>query len=523
MSTPQSTIYICSGVRLNSRYDHTIYWSSTSARNQYFAGKVVKSLSAYTYIRKSWTLKVEATLEQARTWNYLYFTNDASRYWFYFIENVEYINDNTVELTLELDVMQTYALDYTPRRCFVERQHVSDDTIGVNVTDENLELGELVTNAVKEPSLASLCILIYSTIALDPSNFNAENPKRILSANYGGVFSGMGVYAVPATKWEALGASLDLLDENGHSDAIINIVMYPQSLVTLASGYSFSDDYIFHPVSKSTSLYMEVDRPATVNGYTPRNNKLLTYPYSMLYVTNNLGESAVYRYERFGDPTACNFRIAGTVTGDNAVRLYPLNYNGEQHNAENGLTLGNFPTCAWNQDAYKLWLAQNQNQHRYSNATSAVLIAGGVGAIATGNVIAGVGAIGGGIAQITSHLAQKADMAIQPPHSKGAQSSSVNINIGAQIFTAKKKSVTAAQARIIDDFFDIYGYKINRQKTPVRNARENWTYVKTIGSNVTGNFCDEDIRKINEIFDKGITFWKNGDSIGDYSLSNKPA
>ena len=40
-------------------------------------------------------------------------------------------------------------------------------------------------------------------------------------------------------------------------------------------------------------------RQLTLDGYAPRNNKLLSYPYNFLYVTNNQGNSAIYRWEFF--------------------------------------------------------------------------------------------------------------------------------------------------------------------------------------------------------------------------------
>ena len=112
MSNPQSIINICSGVRLNPSYEHTIYFDTATAQYNYFAGKVVKSFPAYSYLRKSWNIKVASTMEEAKTWTYLFFQNGSGKLYFYFITNIEYVNDNTVELSLEIDVMQTYMFDY---------------------------------------------------------------------------------------------------------------------------------------------------------------------------------------------------------------------------------------------------------------------------------------------------------------------------------------------------------------------------------------------------------------------------
>ena len=132
MSTPQSTIYICSGVRLDNRYEHSIYFTSSTAQQEFFAGKVVKTFSAYSYLRKSWPLQVQATMEEAKTWSYLYFYNGTGqKVYYYFITGVEYKNENTVELSLELDVIQTYMKEIRSGLlpCYVERQHTESDEI----------------------------------------------------------------------------------------------------------------------------------------------------------------------------------------------------------------------------------------------------------------------------------------------------------------------------------------------------------------------------------------------------------
>ena len=92
MSAPQSTIYVCSGVRLNSRYDHTIWFGSPADQQEYFAGKVVKTFPAYSYLRKTWPIQVQATLEQAQGWSYLYFRNGSGKIYYYFINNFTIFN-----------------------------------------------------------------------------------------------------------------------------------------------------------------------------------------------------------------------------------------------------------------------------------------------------------------------------------------------------------------------------------------------------------------------------------------------
>lgn len=529
MSTPQSTIYICSGVKLNSRYEHSIYFGSAAAQQEFFSGKVVKTLAAYSYLRKSWPLKVEATMEQAKTWNYLYFRNSSTgKLYYYFINNVEYINDLTVELTLELDVIQTYLFDFELLPCFVERHHTLTDEPGEHTVDEGLELGELYDNSRTEIRPGEMCIMVMSTI--NPAATSEETAVPALPYRYNGIFSGVKIFAIDGKDWAAWGEQLETLDEIGKAEAIVAMWMYPKSLVKLGGEDTWNNGNLVHVVERAVTHEDGEDWTLdsyreTLNGYTPKNKKLHTFPFQFLYVTNNQGNSAAFHYERFeGDPPC--FALSGALTPDGGVRLTPVNYNGLVHNYKDGLTMTGYPTCAWDSDIYKMWLAQNQNSQNYNMLTGGLKVAGGIiGGIAT--AFTGVGAAVGlgtavsGAMQIGNALAQKADKSIEPPQAKGNFSTSVNITNDMQSFSVYERCVNAERARIIDDYFTMYGYKVNKVYAPALCNRPFFTYVKTVGCHIRANMCNEDAVKVESIFDNGITFWVDGNKIADYSVDNR--
>lgn len=74
-------------------------------------------------------------------------------------------------------------------------------------------------------------------------------------------------------------------------------------------------------------------------------------------------------------------------------------------------------------------------------------------------------------------------------------------------------------AEMIDEFFDMYGYAIERVKVPNVNGRRSWNYVKCQNSCHKGNMPANFLDQINDIFDAGITFWHTSD-VGNYSLDN---
>lgn len=553
MSTPATQICICSGVRLDNRYQHTICFSSREDQEAYFAGKVVRTFPAYSYHRRNWELKVEATEAVAQAWNYLYVINPGQRTQYYFINRVEYVSDTTVKLFLELDVIQTNLFNMELLPCFVERQHTTSDQIGEHTVPESLELGQYYNYHMwDQEALQDMGVLVMSTLELRYIIQNAESIPTSYARKMDGVFSGLGVYAFDDLA--KLEEQLTKLDKYGKAEAIVAIWMYPKKLVKLSDGtdgsgteytwstYPWADRYCGNVkgiVSQATTL-ATFDNYEPFEGYTPKNKKLYTYPYNLLYVANNQGGTAEYRFEHFTVPGSnYNFQLYGAIAPDASVKLVPGYYNvpGAQNNYDEGLCMGAYPTCAWDSDVYKVWLAQNKHQLdntvdtaiRSAQMGVAMAVAGlamtaGTGGVGAGAGLAAVGAGAGALFnaynQISAVMAQKEDAKAQPPQARGVHSVNLNVACNRQTFSFYYKSVRGEYARQIDDYFTMFGYRINRIQAPVINARPAFTYVKTLGCNVAGQMCAEDICAIERIFDNGVTFWRDGDQIGDYTQDN---
>lgn len=549
MSTPSTTIHMCSGVPLNNRYDHTLYFATIAEQEQYFMSKVVRAYSEYTYIRRSWKLKVAATMDAARVWSYLFFRNGSTnKTYYYFINQIEYINDNTVELSIELDVLQTYIFDWTLNPCYVEREHTLTDNIGENTIDEGLDVGEYITVDKETINLSNLAVMCAATIDvlkyyMDVSTLGIDNanPTKIAGSTYDGLFGGLQLSATPKDYWFNLMDVVRILNEGGQTDSVMTMWLYPLNLVETNNG-SYENAFMKYVSKSKTFIHTAKSRKSTLGGsmidgytgYRPKNNKLLQYPYCYMYATNNNGGAAIYQYEKFYyDPT---FKITGNLSPDAVVKLTPNNYKGVELNHDEALTLSNFPQCTWNSDSYKMWLAQNQSQQNFGFAMSGLKIAGGAAAIIGGaaatvgtggvggavgfsGISSGVGMVTSGATEIASQLAQRSDKEVIPPQARGTFSGSHNVANGIHNFDIYHKSIDDTHARIIDDYFTMYGYACRQVKTPNINARPAFTFVKTKGSNVTGNFAQDDIKLINDIFDKGVTFWKIKD-VGNYGYDN---
>lgn len=528
-----SSVILCGYVPLDPRYEHTLKFEVPDDQEAYFYSLMkYERMTDLTYLRKNHYIQVDIRIRDLEGVNYLYTKNPGEKTRYYFIERKEYLSESATRLHVTLDVMQTYQHDWIIPPCFVEREHVLDDSLGANMIDEGLELGEYVTNSEFSLDFGELAIVIQSSVTL-------TNPigEPITGGIIGNVYNGLALYTrtLNATGALVVDAVIKSLETSGKADGIANMWVYPKRMIN--ADFTAEDDATMLLVKGIQPFTFSTIKNVALGGYVPKNKKLLTYPYNLLYVHNNMGECALYHYELFSS-TANNglpgFRVAGNIGADGTVRLMPCNYAGVAENNEEGLSLTGFPTCSWTQDAYKIWLAQNANTQALSIQSGQISVGVGVGLAAAGAVQAAVPFGGGGgdlIASGVSHaysgyqqiagvMAARKDAQVQPPQAKGAQSSSCNITDGKHTFQLCARSIQAGMARSIDDYFQMYGYKVNQVKYPNITGRKYWNYVRTIGAVIQGNIDAEDRAKIAMVLDKGVTFWHEPGSMYNYFLTN---
>lgn len=498
---PSSKIKIMKDIPFNDTYKYTTKFASESAQITYFNSKVKFNVDDCMYLRKEQVIRVPYVADDLLDCNYIAFQNVGyGRKWFYaFITNVEYVNDSVSNISYKLDVMQTWQFDYEVKPSFVEREHPSIDTIGSNTIPENLETGEYTYTDLGISSLFNLYqIVVASTF---DESFNSST-----GGMYGGVYSGL-TYNVFST-FSDCNEFLEQATTRNLSDGIVSIFMLP---------IAFCYDY---QQTLPDSFVLDRDKQHThINGYVPRNKKLFTYPYNMLYVTNNEGLSANYPFEFFSSNN-CTFQVTGAMCATPEVMMTPLNYKGCSKNYNESLTVGNFPQCAYNIDTFKAFIAQNAMKLTVGAVTDiGKVVGGGAMAYATGGMMGGEMAVQGGMS-ILNTLATVYDKSTLPPQSRGGHSSIINMANEIKGFQFYYCQIRAEYARIIDEYFDVYGYATHRVKVPNINTRPYWNYVKTIDVTIVGSVPSDDLETIRRVHDSGVTFWKNPNQIGDYTLNN---
>ena len=487
---PNTNIRILRNVPLDNSYKNTIYFTSATEQCNYFIGFSKHTLQKQSYQRvNKGKARVAVKAESLYDCNYMMFQNESfGTKWFYaFITSVEYINNTVSEITFEIDVLQTWLQDCTFKECFVEREHSSTDVIGDNTVPENLETGEYISDDFDGTNMmGNKKIVVAATVN--------EDGTDVTGGHYAGIYSG--VYLNVFDDYASANTFLSAITEKGKSDGVVSVFMIPGAFVT-----EIGDACKSYSVSKTKQL-------SSLNGYTPRNKKLFTYPYNFLYVSNLEGDSAVYHYEHFSTAN-CVFTLCGDFSCTPGVVLYPNNYKGVPANIDEKITMSGFPQCSYNIDTYKAWLAQKGPSILTGVVTGALRSAV---SLATNPVAGAVNTV----SYIGNTISQQVEHAIEPPQAKGGGGTNTLFALGMKEFAFMHKHIKAEYARIIDEYFDVYGYAAHRVKVPNRSARPCWNFVKTVGCTIVGGAPADDIAKMCKIHDAGVTYWKPTAVIGSY-------
>ena len=572
--TPQTDVYLLK-VPLEIDDNNQLTFENTTAQFNYFNSLPKLEVTDFTYQRKDNTIRYGGNYDSLITYNYVMYRNDAySNKWFYaFITDMEYLNDNVTAISIKEDCWQTWQFDLTFKPVLIDREHVNDDTIGKNTLPEGLELGEMVTNGpVRNFGFEHALSDTYYVAVIDVSMIENPGSDQTLQATWDSgstpipYANGMpsGVYHIVmgynTTTVPNVRHLINIYNEAGLSDAIQNIYVLPQDVVgTLNTGLTLSTtgsapadsiSGLAMPTGGGQTVdyvgYAGYSRPTSIDGYIPKNNKLFCYPYNYLNVSNNAGTTIPYHYEDFSNPISgdVDFQIESVMTPSGSIKAVPRNYKNiepEENAYDYSINGAKFPVCNWNSDSYTNWLTQNavnmQVQWRQSIIGGAGDILGGaiagatagagfglVGAIPGAVAGAVMGSVGAGKGLISTareqHLA-KTEANMVPDQVRG------NLGSGDIVFSKLRckftflpMSIKKEYARCIDEFFSQYGYKCNRVKVPNITGRRNWNYVKTVGCYIDADIPQSSLAEIKALFDRGITFWHNPANFGNYNANN---
>lgn len=529
--TPQGSVYLCE-TPLENDYKHQLTFANVTAQRNYFTGSSVlkHTCTDFTYIKKDNQLIVDFPVDSIINCNYLYYQNTGftNKYYYAFITNMEYVNENATRITFEIDAFQTYMFDIVYKKSFVEREHVNDDTLGKNLVPENLETGEYVAeNQTIDTSYNDRCIVIATPVDIDA--LLTTPPTSVEDLQYRtGVYNNIpaGCCYYRFDYLQNIPTIIKRLADFGVSDQIISMFLAPKSICTNVTGaFRIAD------TNTVASKDVGISRVSTLDGYTPKNNKCLTFPYCFINVTNGVGQSAVYKQEYWTLDENNEMVISelAVLNPGLSIKAIPRNYKGIDKNYDEGISIGKFPQLTWLNDAYTNWLTQNGvnlgfktlNANEWATSKGLIQTGAGLMQLGTNADFSGIENVTGGLSSVFNQMQENYK------HSFTAYQLEGSLNTG-DVATAgnynalafSRMTITYEFAKRIDDYFSTFGYRVNEFKTPNVTGRAYWNYVKTNDCNLEGNIPRQYVKKLEMMFNNGITFWHDPTKFLDYTQNN---
>lgn len=472
-----SKIILVKNINIDRQYTNVLSYTETQmlelCRSQ---GHLVAQAENYSFLRNTGTIMAGFTYAQCLQANYIAFQNpDYSNKWFFaWIDDVIYKGDKNTEITFTVDAWSTWFDKWNKKVCFINRQHVNDDTIGLHTIPENLDVGEVVEEVETEDEAYGNTFGYFVAVASSYEIEDGSTGTELLPENKGRQYSGVTVYdnvvfgskifLFHITQLSDFADLVQLLirtNSDGHIEDVQNLFIIPNALITLSqlvqhTAYVISEENEFHwytlPYDTTpTKFNTTINKITSFNDYTPKNKKCFVYPYNYLFVSNNNGSNNIYKYEDFTTEN-CVFENQLAISIGCSGRIVPKNYKRMTTNDEEALPLGKYPTCAWSSDAFTNWLTQNG----VNMAVSTALMAGGIAsAIATGGATLPIvaGATMSVAGNIGNTIGQFYQASLMPNISGGQATGDVIWACNRNKFTFRQMRVKTEYLKIIDDYF----------------------------------------------------------------------
>lgn len=521
---PDSEIRMLTGVRISPGYQHSIYFDNREAQEAYFLSKTKLTFSKQSYQRvNKGTLRVRVNSEGLLDCTYLMFKNKSfGTRWFYaFILEVNYIANLTCEVVYALDHIQTWYLDYTMSKCFIVRHHAASDEIGENIVPEPVILGDYKYSEYSLMNgLGDLCVFVqYSDEASFLEQIKIQD--QIVSGAQLKAFS-----------IEDIGSIAELLFSfKDNPDSVINMYMGTSNLFNdIPSPIPTGGAIIKRETSKpKTFSFSGVVGNEQFDGYVPHNRKLYTYPYTYFSVGSIDGNEMKLPYEYFDGSPKVN--LTSSAQPPFAITCRPYNFKGSGSGSSSGryfeqsLTLGAYPMCSWQSNAYAAWSAQNTAPLQLNMVSGAM--GGLAGAFTKSFDLSPSGAIGtamslaSGVKDVISGLMQTSialNTIPNPVH--GNSQPNEGVSAGDMTFHTARAHIAGQYCRTIDTFFDKYGYSQCKFDYIAPKCRRTWCFIQTADASGYGNIPRDAERAILNAYNNGLTWWMDGDKVGEYHYAN---
>lgn len=501
--TPETIMYFLADTGVDD-YDKP-YFDNDGGMYGYMQGKTKYAVTQCSYQRgdERQYAAVKINYYDLLDCDYMMWQNSGTdTKWLYArITGLEWVNPNLTRVYFEVDAFCSFcgSIDWNESVCLVEREHVEQDWNGGNPNWAAQGVDEGIGMS------ADTCVTYYSRtytpdtyVVISPYDSSGEPNFQGTAQN--GIYEGM--TQVEVTSPSGVASYLNNLANSaqGNLNEVVGIFSVPHEFIDGQVGVD------------------EVTAPWVMKGNV-NNAKCFCSQFCCVTVESMVGQNVTFKPELL--PATQQFQFNYVARGIGATIGFvvsPSTYAGMAwpDTIDLGYSYANPPQSAFAGNA----LAQNLTT---SALTGLARVAGGAihGAVSGGAAGALAGAGATALDEATSFLSKLPTM-VKNSAVVGGQTGSSDVNLAVavsgygykiRVYIPKDSSLEA-----LDSFFDRFGYRVMQLKVPNRNNRPCWNYVKCVEAHVGGNMPNHYRRQIEEMLNRGVTFWNVGARrIGDFS------
>lgn len=357
----------------DANYRDIVIWDDVQQRNAYLDAQALSGTgwrsNRFSYCRPNEPISVPVPYSAAYKYNYVVVQNpmqpvdgeEQPLKLCYFILSTDYVAPGTTQLTLQLDVIQTYQFGVCLGNMFVERGHmgVSNAVFKNGVHNlqgqylrkylnvpEGLDVGDSYVMANHEwyPltdaatfDIGKIIIISSADLAANPGTVDNPNLNVADGQNADGIPSGCNVYSMTLSTFKAV---LNAMKEKSWvAQCIQSVSTFPARLLSAGTDVQlFGDSGItMQFLGETDTLELPLKTYATTgNIYQQLSNgvpdgyhglyKAYTYPYSVIELTAYNGNSVFVKPELVYGNTLALTVIGCAVAPFARIGVFPTNY-----------------------------------------------------------------------------------------------------------------------------------------------------------------------------------------------------
>lgn len=357
----------------DANYRDIVIWDDMQQRNAYLDAQALSGTGwrskRFSYCRPNEPISVPVPYSAAYKYNYVVVQNpmqpvdgeEQPLKLCYFILSTDYVAPGTTQLTLQLDVIQTYQFGVCLGNMFVERGHmgVSNAVFKSGVQNlqgqylrkylnvpEGLDVGDSYVMANHEwyPltdastfDIGKIIIISSADLAADPGTVDNPNLNVADGQNADGIPSGCNVYSMTLSTFKAV---LNAMKEKSWvAQCIQSVSTFPARLLSAGTDVQLfgNSGITMQFLGETDTLELPLKTYATTgNIYQQLSNgvpdgyhdlyKAYTYPYSVIELTAYNGNSVFVKPELVYGNTLALTVIGCAVAPFARIGVFPTNY-----------------------------------------------------------------------------------------------------------------------------------------------------------------------------------------------------